>query len=106
MAPAFPRRRSSRSALVLLAAVVLGATAFGRPATGEDASPPAITVDTTAAPTVTAAPEEPGGNAGGGDKDKGKGNGNGNGNAATATGTATAADRRAALLRSRSFSID
>ena len=76
--------------LVLLAAVVLGATAFGRPATGEDASPPAITVDATPAPTVTAAPEEPGGNAGGGRQGQGQGQGqreratgrrgNGNGN--------------------------
>jgi hypothetical protein len=78
--------------LVLLAAVVLGATAFGRPATGEGASPPAISVDATLAPTVTAAPEEPGGIPAGGakdkdkdkdkgmDKDKGNGNGNGRGN--------------------------
>jgi hypothetical protein len=75
--------------LVLLAAVVLGATAFGRPRTGEEPSPPAVTVEATpgpsdAAPTATT---DAGAGAGNGgdkpkddDKGKGKGKGNGNGN--------------------------
>jgi serine/threonine-protein kinase len=69
--------------LLLLAAVVLGASSFGGPAAGEPTpAPPAVVVEATPAPTVTAAPAEQGGDAGPGskDKDKGKGKGNGGGN--------------------------
>ena len=72
--------------LVLLAAVVIGATAFGRPATGEDASPPAITVDATTGadrhcgPTRGRDADAAGGNGKDKEKDKGNGKGKGNGN--------------------------
>ena len=66
--------------LLLLAAVVLGASAFGSPtAEARDASaPPAGTVEATPAPTVTTAPDEEGG---------------GNDGAATRTRTGTRTER-------------
>ena len=72
--------------LLLLAAVVLGASAFGGPRSEAGGSvPPAVTVEATQLPTITTAPDEQGSNTSGGkgkdeDKDKGKGNGKGNGN--------------------------
>ena len=63
--------------LLLLAAVVLGASALRNPTTENAASaPPAVTVDATPLPTATTAPDEQGGGTG---NDKGKGNGNGKG---------------------------